>query len=103
MVFLIFLIQLYLSFDCIVIINFFFISQLKNSVIGSNKQKGNAIQQGVIPRLTQLLGDYEQPIDIRNETVIILGSLAKGTEDHIKELIKSDIVPLLLNCKLYFT
>lgn len=68
-------------------------------MIGSNRQKGNAIQQGVIPRLVQILGDYEQPIDIRNETVIILGSLAKGTEDHVKELLKADVVPLLLNCK----
>ncbi|XP_065202896.1 armadillo repeat-containing protein 8-like isoform X2 [Planococcus citri] len=74
--------------------------QLKNTVIGSNRQKGNAIQQGVIPRLVQILGDYEQPVDIRNETVIILGSLAKGTEDHVKELLKADVVPLLLNCIL---
>lgn len=69
-------------------------------MIGSNRQKGNAIQQGVIPRLVQILGDYEQPIEIRNETVIILGSLAKGTEDHVKELLKADVVPLLLNCIL---
>lgn len=47
----------------------------------------------------QILGDYEQPIEIRNETVIILGSLAKGTEQHIEELLKADVVPLLLNCK----
>ncbi|KAK7580633.1 hypothetical protein V9T40_001262 [Parthenolecanium corni] len=71
---------------------------LKNNVIGSNRQKGNVIQQGVIPRLTQLLENKDQSIEIRNETVIILSSLAKGTEDHVKELIKADIVPLLLLC-----
>lgn len=81
---------------------YFNFSQLKNSVIGSNRQKGNAVQQGVIPRLAQLLGDYEQPVGIRNETVVILCSLAKGTDAHVRELIKAEIVPLLLNCKLMF-
>lgn len=80
----------------------YFRRHLKNNVIGSNRQKGNVIQQGVIPRLTQLLENKDQSIEIRNETVIILSSLAKGTEDHVKELIKADIVPLLLLCMYYF-
>ena len=50
--------------------------------------------------MARLLSDCEQPIEIRNETVIILCSLAKGTDAHIKELIKADIIPLVLNCKL---
>jgi len=73
---------------------------LKNSVIGSNRQKGSVIAQGVVPRLMQLLNDPMLPIDIRTETAVTLGSLAKGTDSHIRQLIEVDVVPLLLNCVL---
>nr|CAD7259291.1 unnamed protein product [Timema shepardi] len=70
---------------------------LKNSVIGSNRQKGSVITQGVVPRLLQLLGDASFPVQIKVEATITLGSLAKGTEDHVKSLVGLGVVPVLIN------
>lgn len=70
---------------------------MKNSVIGSNRQKGSVIAQGVVPRLMQLLGDANLPVELRTEAAVTLGSLAKGNETHVKQLIDVGIVPLLLN------
>ncbi|CAD1475299.1 unnamed protein product, partial [Heterotrigona itama] len=70
---------------------------LKNSVIGSNRQKGSVIAQGVVPRLLQLLGDLSDRIgdNIRLEAAVTLGSLAKGTDQHVLALIDLGVVPLL--------
>ncbi|XP_071447494.1 armadillo repeat-containing protein 8-like [Hetaerina americana] len=73
------------------------IVRLKNSVIGSNRQKGSVIQQGVVPRLLQLLGDNVSSNNIKIEATITLGSLAKGTEEHVKALVDMGIVTLLIN------
>lgn len=73
---------------------------MKNTVIGSNRQKANAISQGLLPRLMRIGGDSDLPIELRNQAIIIIGSLAKGAECQIRELIKADVVPLLLNCKV---
>jgi hypothetical protein len=70
---------------------------LKNSVIGSNRQKGHVIAQGVVPRLLQLVGDNMMPMQIKVEATVTLGSLAKGTEDHVKALVDLGIVPVLIN------
>ncbi|XP_051166281.1 armadillo repeat-containing protein 8-like isoform X1 [Leptopilina boulardi] len=71
---------------------------LKNSVIGSNRQKGSVIAQGVVPRLLQLLGDISGSITdrIRLEAAVTLGSLAKGTDQHVVALIDLGVVPLIL-------
>jgi hypothetical protein len=83
---------------------------LKNSVIGSNRQKGHVIAQGIVPRLLQLVGDNMLPTQIKVEATVTLGSLAKGTEDHVKALVDLNIVPVLINgecdvehCRLKFT
>lgn len=76
---------------------------LKNSVIGSNRQKGSVIAQGVVTRLMQLLGDDSLPVELRTEAAVTLGSLAKGTEAHVKQLIDVGLVPLLLNSVLSST
>ncbi|XP_066992142.1 armadillo repeat-containing protein 8 [Anabrus simplex] len=73
---------------------------LKNSVIGSNRQKGHVIAQGVVPRLLQLLGDTTLSPEIKVEATITLGSLAKGTEEHIKALVDLGVVPMLINSLL---
>lgn len=70
---------------------------LKNSVIGSNRQKGHVIAQGIVPRLLQLVGDNMMPMQIKVEATVTLGSLAKGTEDHVKALVDLNIVPVLIN------
>lgn len=74
---------------------------MKNSVIGSNRQKGSVIAQGVVTRLTQLLQNVTIPTEIRIEAAVTLGSLAKGTESHVKQLIDFGIAPLLLSCTYF--
>lgn len=70
---------------------------IKNSVIGSNRQKESVIAQGIVPRLMQLLKDRNMPSSVRLEAAVTIGSLAKGTECHIELLISSGIVQLLLD------
>lgn len=74
-------------------------SCLKNAVIGSNKQKGKVIDQGVVNRLMQLLQESSAPSDLRVEVAVTLGSLAKGTSEHVKQLIDVGLAPLVLNCE----
>ena len=71
---------------------------LKNSVIGSNRQKGSVIAQGVVPRLLQLLCDPNNAYDdkIRLEAAVTLGSLAKGTDQHVLALIDLGVVSSLI-------
>lgn len=47
---------------------------LKNSVIGSNRQKGSVIQQGIVPRLLQLLSDQSAPSHLRMEAAVTIGN-----------------------------
>lgn len=70
---------------------------IKNTVIGSNRQKESVIAQGIVPRLMQLLRDSNVRINVRIEAAVTLGSLAKGTEDHIELLLKSGAIQLLLD------
>lgn len=71
-------------------------------MIGSNRQKGSVIAQGVVPRLLQLLGDTSGSITdrIRLEAAVTLGSLAKGTDQHVIALIDLGVVPLILQVLL---
>lgn len=46
---------------------------LKNTVIGSNRQKGSVIQQGIVPRLLQLMADESLDPNIRLEATITVG------------------------------
>lgn len=72
------------------------VTQLKNSVIGSNNQKGTIIRMGVVPRLLQILNDERSPDELLIETAVAIGSLAKGTEDHICSLIDAEVLPAML-------
>lgn len=71
-------------------------------MIGSNRQKGSVIAQGVVPRLLQLLGDPSDTISdrIRLESAVTLGSLAKGTDQHVLALIDLGVIPFLLGVML---
>ncbi|XP_076263995.1 armadillo repeat-containing protein 8-like isoform X2 [Rhynchophorus ferrugineus] len=69
---------------------------IKHSVIGSNRQKGSVIAQGIVPRLIYLLRDKNMKNSVRVEAVITLGSLSKGTSDHVELLINSGVVQSLL-------
>lgn len=71
-------------------------------MIGSNRQKGSVIAQGVVPRLLQLLGESSSELSerIRLESAVTLGSLAKGTDQHVLALIDLGVVPLILQVLL---
>ncbi|KAL1458568.1 hypothetical protein WDU94_008706, partial [Cyamophila willieti] len=71
--------------------------RLKNAVIGSNRQKGSVIMQGVVPKLIQILGDTSMSCELRTQAAIIIGSLTKGSQEHVQELIKLGILPVTLN------
>ncbi|KAF4525458.1 hypothetical protein B566_EDAN004870, partial [Ephemera danica] len=68
--------------------------RLKNSVIGSNRQKGSVVQQGVVPRLMQLISNSNSEPSIRVEATIILGSIAKGSNEHVQALVDMGVIPL---------
>lgn len=46
--------------------------QVKNRVIGNNKQKDEIIHQGVIPRLLQWIIDEDIPVELRTESALFL-------------------------------
>lgn len=75
------------------------IVQVKNTVIGNNKQKTNVIVQGIIPRLLQWMMDDSIPLDLKVECSVVLGSLSKGTEANIVSLVDAGCVPVLLAAK----
>ncbi|XP_038154410.1 armadillo repeat-containing protein 8 [Cyprinodon tularosa] len=69
---------------------------MKNAVIGNNKQKANLIVLGAVPRLLYLLQQSSSSLQLRAECAVVLGSLAMGTENNIKSLVDCHIIPTLL-------
>ena len=65
-------------------------------IIGSNKQKDAIIQQGIIPRLIQLLGEHNND-HFKLEIIAVIGSLARGDENHVQTLTSAGVIPFLLN------
>ncbi|VVD03512.1 unnamed protein product [Leptidea sinapis] len=70
---------------------------LKNSVIGSNRQKSSVIQQGIVPRLLQLMSGQNMDSNIKLEATITIGSLAKGTPDNVALLIEQGAATALVD------
>ncbi|CAB4061005.1 ARMC8 [Lepeophtheirus salmonis] len=70
---------------------------LKSCLIGSNKQKHTVIEQGVVPRLIKLLIEPKTKPILKADVAVALGSIAKGNEDHLKVIIDSEVVPVLLD------
>nr|XP_061799410.1 armadillo repeat-containing protein 8-like isoform X3 [Nerophis lumbriciformis] len=69
---------------------------MKNAVIGNNKQKANLIVLGAVQRLLYLLQQSSSGLELRTECAVVLGSLAMGTENNIKSLVDCHIIPALL-------
>ncbi|CAL1280000.1 unnamed protein product [Larinioides sclopetarius] len=72
------------------------VRHLKNSVIGSNKQKGIVIQMGVLPKLFQLLMDKNSSPELMTEAAVTLGSLALGTDKHVEDLLRAGLINVVL-------
>ncbi|KAM4658784.1 armadillo repeat-containing protein 8 isoform 13-T14 [Amazona ochrocephala] len=98
---------------------------MKNAVIGNNKQKANLIVLGAVPSLKvstrkefscwrssgivkwkglmnggnwllYLLQQETSSTELRTECAVVLGSLAMGTENNVKSLLDCHIIPALL-------
>uniref|UniRef100_A0AAZ3PPC1 Armadillo repeat-containing protein 8 n=1 Tax=Oncorhynchus tshawytscha TaxID=74940 RepID=A0AAZ3PPC1_ONCTS len=76
---------------------------MKNAVIGNNKQKANLIVLGAVPRLLYLLQQGSSSSELRAECAVVLGSLAMGTENNIKSLVDCHIIPALLQGRCMLT
>lgn len=74
--------------------------KIKNLVIGSNKQKKFIIDQGVVPRILKLIQDENKPLYLRINLLIIINSLAKGTESNVQDLDKYGTEEILLQIAL---
>ncbi|XP_063789119.1 armadillo repeat-containing protein 8 isoform X1 [Pseudophryne corroboree] len=69
---------------------------MKNAVIGNNKQKANLIVLGAVPRLLYLLQQESSSTELKTECAVVLGSLSMGTENNVKSLLDCHIIPVLL-------
>ena len=56
----------------------------------------NLINQGIIIRLLNILNDEQQPDNIRIESVIVLGSLAKSQDEHVISILSSGAIETLI-------
>lgn len=73
---------------------------VKNKVIGNKQQKIDLVNQGVVAKLLIILNDKSQPERVKIESVIVLGSLAKGDESNVAVILSSGALPTLLFGKL---
>uniref|UniRef100_H2ZAU7 Armadillo repeat-containing protein 8 n=1 Tax=Ciona savignyi TaxID=51511 RepID=H2ZAU7_CIOSA len=81
--------------------------QIKNLVIGNNKQKSNFIVLGAVPRLVFLIQHKDINISTKTHCAVILGSLAKGMETNVKSLLDYGVMDVMfyglqqIDLKLY--
>ncbi len=76
------------------------VNQLKFTLIGSNRQKHAIVEQGLVPRLVNLLGAEESTPQLKIDSAYALGSIAKGADSQVKALLDNGIVPVLIASKL---
>lgn len=66
--------------------------QIKDYVIGNNKQKTNFIVLGAVPRLVYLINNENTSTALKTQCAIILGSLAKGIDTNVKNLVDYGVI-----------
>ncbi|KAK3863279.1 hypothetical protein Pcinc_018954 [Petrolisthes cinctipes] len=71
------------------------VSELKFAVIGSVREKGSIIEQGVVVRLLQILRAPDLDVLLKTEVATVLNSLAKGLPEHASALVQAGILPVL--------
>ncbi|XP_077972254.1 armadillo repeat-containing protein 8-like [Styela clava] len=71
------------------------IKEIKNLVIGNKKQKTNFIVLGVVPRLVFLIEDSNTSMELKIQSAIVLGSLAKGVDANLKHLLDHRVLETL--------
>ncbi|XP_067928125.1 armadillo repeat-containing protein 8-like [Watersipora subatra] len=69
---------------------------LKNRVIGNKREKVCLIKQGIVGKLLAILNDEGQHESVRIESVIVLGSLVKSSDDQIYAVLAAGAIDTLL-------
>jgi len=70
---------------------------LKDSIIGSRRQKEQILQQGLLAQLVNLLVDPDTSPRVKTNIVHIIGSISKGTEVSACSWQEAGVVKILLN------
>ena len=70
-------------------------------MIGSVREKGSIIEQGVVVRLLQILRAPDLGILLKTEVATVLNSLAKGLPEHASALVQAGLLPVLWARKLF--
>ncbi|XP_071792560.1 armadillo repeat-containing protein 8-like [Asterias amurensis] len=71
------------------------LKQMKNIVIGSNRQKANLMLCGAVPRLLRIIRSDKSPA-VLIESAIILGSFAKGSEVTRRKLLEDGVLSVMM-------
>jgi len=71
------------------------IREIKNFVIGNNKQKTNFIVLGVVPRLVYLIQPKNTDFHTKTQCAVLLGSLAKGMDANVKSLLDYHVMDVM--------
>ncbi|XP_044183819.1 armadillo repeat-containing protein 8-like isoform X2 [Acropora millepora] len=65
------------------------VTNIKNTVIGNKAKKLSFIRLNVIPRIIELLSQDDTSVDFVVESIVLLGSLARGSTDSVQALLEA--------------
>lgn len=74
----------------------FNLKQVRNLVIGSNRNKTSMMACGIVQKLLQVLTSVDTPADILVECAVIMGSLAQGTDSNRTELMEEGVMAIMM-------
>ncbi|XP_058941840.1 armadillo repeat-containing protein 8 [Pocillopora verrucosa] len=72
------------------------VTNIKNAVIGNKAKKSSFIRLDIIPKILQLLMQDDTGIDFVVESVVLLGSLARGSAENVQALIDAKSLDVFL-------
>lgn len=72
------------------------VTNIKNAVIGNKAKKSSFIRLDIIPKIIQLLVQDDTGIEFVVESVVLLGSLARGSAENVQALLATDSLNVLL-------
>ncbi|KAJ8019689.1 Armadillo repeat-containing protein 8 [Holothuria leucospilota] len=79
-----------------------FSRQVRNLVIGSNRNKTSMMACGIVQKLLQVLTSVDTPADILVECAVIMGSLAQGTDSNRTELMEEGVMAIMMQGRFCF-
>jgi hypothetical protein len=73
------------------------LKSIRNCLVGNLKQKRCLLNDGILLRILEVWNMYELRMDILCELAVIIGSLAQGLPETVKQLLNSGFLDLLVN------